>query len=233
MLTCSNEIVTSTRSDMCIIKYDLVNVVTSFTFACLSVLLVNSSVLCSKFFVICLTLLHFYVALLYLSSLTTNSLPMHVRSISSNLVELLAVDCTDEEAIQELRVLVDPTVKWVKTSHTPRSGRLNATVGGSGSGLGAGAGTGTGAGIYGNIVDNMKLNGTGPTTNRYTNNYNNKNNNSNSNNRNSYGKSSTNYGYNKIASNAVSSALSSAVAGATSGLGDDAGLSLGKQFMQR
>jgi hypothetical protein len=134
------------------------------------------------------------------------------------------VDCTDEEAIRELRVLVDPTVKWVKSSHTPRSGRLNATVGGSGSGAGVGAGTG----MYGNIVDNMKLNGTGPTTNRYTNSYNNKNNNSNNNNRSSYGKSSTNYGNNKIA---VSSTPSSSVAGATNGLGDDSGLSLGKQSM--
>jgi hypothetical protein len=152
------------------------------------------------------------------------SLPTHIRSISSNLVELLAVDCTDEEAIQELRVLVNPTVKWVKTSHTPRSGRLNATVGGAG----------TGTGMYGNFVDNMKLNGTGSNTNRYTNNYNNKNNsnnNSNSNSRSSYGKPSTNYGNNEIASNAVSGAPSSSVAGATNGLGDDNGLSLGKQSM--
>ena len=150
---------------------------------------------------------------------------MHVRSISSNLVELLAVDCTDEEAIQELRVLVDPTVKWVKTSHTPRSGRLNATVGETG----AGAGAGTGTGMYGNIVDNMKLSGNGSNTNRYTNNYNNKNNNSN--NRSNYGKPSTNYGNNKLPSNAVSGTPSSTVAGSTSGLGDDSGLSLGKQSM--
>ena len=161
-----------------------------------------------------------YSALIYVSSLTTNPLPSHVRSISSNLVELLAVDCTDEEATQELRVLVDPTVKWVKTSHTPRSGRLNATVGG----------TGTGTGMYGNFVDNQKLNVAGPTANRYSNNYNN---NNNSSNRSSYGKPSTNYGNNTVVSNAATGAPSGAVAGATSGLGADSGLSLGEQFMQK
>lgn len=146
---------------------------------------------------------------------------MNKHSISSNLVELLAVDCSDEEAVRELTVLVDPTVEWVKASHMPRSGRQNYT------------GAGSGTAMYGNVVDNIKYNGAGSTTNRYNNNYNNKNgnsnSNSNSNNRNSYGKPSTTYGYNKTVSNAVSGAPSTSTAGGASGLGDDSGLSLGEQ----
>ena len=148
---------------------------------------------------------------------------MNEHSISSNLVELLAVDCSDEEAVRELTVLVDPTVEWVKASHMPRSGRQNYT------------GAGSGMAMYGN--------GAGSTTNRYSKNYNNKNgnsnsnsnssnSNSNSNNRNSYGKPSTTYGYNKTVSNAVSGATSTSTAGGASGLGDDSGLSLGEQKVQ-
>ena len=132
------------------------------------------------------------------------------------------MNCTDDEAVRELRVLVDPTVEWVKTSHTSRGGRQNVTVGG----------TGTGTGMYGNIVDNLKVTGAGSATNRY-NNYNNKNNKSSNNDRNSYGKPSTNYGNNKIVSKAVSGTPSSTTAGGTSGLGEDSGLSLGKQIVQK
>ena len=155
-----------------------------------------------------------------------NQLTMNAHSISSNLVELLAVDCSDEEAVRELTVLVDPTVEWVKASHTPRSERQNLT------------GTGGGTGMYGNVVDNIKYTGAGSTTNKYNNNYNNNNSNSNGNNnssninrnnRDSYGKPSTTYGYNKTGSNAVSGAPTSSTAGGTSGLGDDSGLSLGEQ----
>ena len=144
--------------------------------------------------------------------------PPHAHSISSNLVELLAVDCTDEEAVRELRVLVHPTVEWVKASHTSRSGRQNVTSGG----------TGTVTGMYGNIVDNMKHTGGGPTSNGYSKNYKYKNSNDNDN-RNGYGKPSTNYGNNKTVSYAVSSTPSSTTAGGASGLGVDSGLSLGKQ----
>ena len=38
-------------------------------------------------------------------------------SITSQLIELFSVGCSDQEAAQELRALVGPTVAWVRSSH--------------------------------------------------------------------------------------------------------------------